>query len=106
MQATERRIMDLIERRLMESSRQTQGSIDQFLREVDMQLEDMNTALAEGAFTQGMVEDDASAGATTSLGETLNFVACVNGRALYRDQSGSTFFSEVMDALENSRCDG
>lgn len=43
--------------------------------------------------------------------DSLTFVACVGTetgpRALYRDTDGSTFFSEVMDALDkNSRCNG
>lgn len=44
---------------------------------------------------------------TKSFIASLSFVACVNGRALYRDKQGSTFFSEVMDALDsNTRCNG
>jgi hypothetical protein len=66
---------------------------------------DLEAMLESGALSSLQTgQSNQASSPTSSLG---TFIACVNGRAMYRDESGSTFFSEVLDAFENSdRCGG
>jgi len=93
----ERRLSALLDRRLTEFSEQVNLSTEERLAEmagVVSGLRDEVPAQIERAIAQRVQAGSSDAAAMGLIPEGSVFVACVDGRSLYRDTSGSTFYMD------------
>lgn len=93
----ERRLSALLDRRLTEFSEQINLSTEERLSEmagVVSGLRDEVPAQIERAIAQRVQAGSSDAAAMGLIPEGSVFVACVDGRSLYRDDSGSTFYMD------------
>lgn len=93
----ERRLSALLDRRLTEFSEQINLSTEERLAEmagIVSGLRDEVPAQIEKAIAQRVQAGSSDAAAMGLIPEGSVFVACVDGRTLYRDNSGSTFYME------------
>lgn len=94
----ESRLTSLLERRLAEFSEVTNGSIDTRLSEMAIVVSDLRDDIPdmvdeeiEKRRLEGALGDERD----SLLPEGSVFIACVDGRSLYRDENGSTFYTDV-----------
>jgi hypothetical protein len=98
-ETVERRLIDRLDRQMqtytdaVDETTETraamiEGSFETLKAEIPEMIE---TAISEQKSVAGI-------GATGSIPEGAVFVACVNRKALYRDQTGNTFYSDDNDA--------
>lgn len=93
----ERRLSALLDRRLTEFSAQIDGSVETRMTEmagVVSALRDEVPAEIERAIAERVAAGSSDAAALGLLPEGSTFVACVDGRPLYRDENGSTFYMD------------
>lgn len=93
----ERRLSALLDRRLTEFSAQLDERVEGRLTEMSgvvSALRDEVPAEIEKAIAERVAAGSSDAAALGLLPEGSTFVACVDGRALYRDESGSTFYMD------------
>ena len=104
----EARLSALLDRRLTEFREQVNGTTDERLAEmasVVSSLRDEVPQQIERAIAQRVQAGSSEAAAMGLIPEGSVFVACVDGRSLYRDESGSTFYMEnPMGDAGVSRC--
>jgi len=104
----ERRLSALLDRRLTEFQTQVEGSVDtriSEIAEVVSNLRDEVPQQIERAISQRIQAGSSGAAALGLVPEGSVFVACVDGRSLYRDGNGSTFYMDNdMGDAGVSRC--
>jgi len=104
----ERRLSALLDRRLTEFNQQSDERVEARLSEmagVVAGLRDEVPAEIERAIAERILAGSSDANAMGLMPEGSEFVACVDGKALYRDAGGSTFYSdESMGGSGVSRC--
>lgn len=104
----ESRLAALLDRRLTEFREETNGTVDERLAEmagVVSSLRDEVPLQIERAIAQRVQAGSSEAAAMGLIPEGSVFVACVDGRSLYRDDSGSTFYMDnPMGDAGVSRC--
>jgi hypothetical protein len=104
----EARLAALLDRRLAEFREEVTGTVDERLSEmatVISSLRDEVPQQIERAIAQRVQAGSSDAAAMGLIPEGSVFVACVDGRSLYRDASGSTFYMDnPMGDAGVSRC--
>ena len=104
----ETRLSALLDRRLTEFREELNGTVDERLSEmasVISSLRDEVPQQIEQAIAQRVQAGSSEAAAMGLIPEGSVFVACVDGRSLYRDASGSTFYMDnPMGDAGVSRC--
>ena len=104
----ESRLAALLDRRLTEFREEINGTVDERLAEmagVVSSLRDEVPLQIERAIAQRVQAGSSEAAAMGLIPEGSVFVACVDGRSLYRDASGSTFYMDnPMGDAGVSRC--
>lgn len=93
----ETRLAALLDRRLAEFREQTSATVDERLLDMTTvvgALRDEIPAEIERAIAQRVQAGSADAAAMGLIPEGSIFVACVDGRSLYRDANGSTFYMD------------
>jgi hypothetical protein len=104
----ERRLSSMLDRRLSEFSQQLDERMEARLSEmagVVSGLRDEVPAEIERAIAERVRAGSSDAAAMGLLPEGASFVACVDGKALYRDAGGSTFYADdSMGGSGVSRC--
>jgi hypothetical protein len=104
----ERRLSSMLDRRLTEFSQQMDERMEARLSEmagVVAGLRDEVPAEIERAIAERVRAGSSDAAAMGLLPEGSAFVACVDGKALYRDAGGSTFYADdSMGGSGVSRC--
>lgn len=104
----ETRLSALLDRRLTEFNEQTNQNVDERLSEmasVISSLRDEVPQQIERAIAQRVQAGSSDAAAMGLIPEGSVFVACVDGRSLYRDANGSTFYMDnPMGDAGVSRC--
>ena len=111
----EKSVSETIERRLLGNiDRRVEALGKDIRKDVDGRLGDGNNVSEETkknlqAIVLETLKRNPQAVGPTENGKTPEppaFVACVNGKALYRDKDGSTFYSDETDlGLGDARCD-
>lgn len=104
----ERRIIALLEQRLTEMSARTEELVDTRLSEMSAVitgLRDQIPAHVSVAISEELQRTGQAGEAAAAVTDGATFIACVDGRPLYRDESGSTFYlNETMGDTGVSRC--
>lgn len=89
----ESRLNAQTDRRIGESREEVVSELDTRIRELSLTINGLREEIPS-LVTQSLEAVSPGSGAEGSLPEGSSFVACVDGRALYRDQNGSTFYAE------------
>lgn len=102
-ETVERRLIDRFDRQMQTYTDTIDESIEARATVTDAALEALKSEIPEMIETAVSEEKSAAGiGAEGKLPEGTVFVACVNGKALYRDQTGNTFYSEDNDATSGA----
>jgi hypothetical protein len=94
----ESRLTSLLDRRLTEFRDRTDEGVDARLSEMAVVVSDLRDELPEmigQEIERRRLEGDLADPETSLIPEGSVFVACVDGRSLYRDENGSTFYMDV-----------
>lgn len=100
-ETVERRLMDRLDRDLASLGDDIRGDVDSRIGAFEATAATLKTEIPE--MIRAEIEErtkNAGGAALGELPEGTTFVACVNGKALYRDQNGSTFYSNEDDLAE------
>jgi phosphohistidine swiveling domain-containing protein len=102
-ETVERRLIDRFDRQMQTYRTDFEAIVEERALASDAALETLKAEIPEmiGAAIETQKSSTGSAGGATLPDGTV-FVACVNGKALYRDQTGNTFYSEDLDAASGA----
>lgn len=103
-ETVERRLLSSVERRVNTMGDEIKTDMDTRLGAVEETVTAFKTDLPNQIANEIQRKAQTSAG-TGEAEEGTAFVACVNGKALYRDQDGSTFYLDDSDPAAD-RCGG
>jgi hypothetical protein len=107
-ETVERRLIDRFDRQIETYTATIDESIETRAAATEEALEALRAEIPEMIKTAVSEEKTAAGiGAEGTLPQGTVFVACVNGKALYRDQTGNTFYSEDTGATSGAAdCSG